>query len=161
MDFHTALTYAKEFLVLILVFGALLGYAVIRGNRALITLILGLYIALLISLKFPYYDALYNLLSRGGTSAPIVAVILFVLFTAFGTILFDRLLPRDYGEMYGGVAKKAILVVLATILVMAYSYHVLPVTSLIDPGSAVGTLFAPPQYFFWLLLLPLIGLFFI
>ena len=63
--------------------------------------------------------------------------------------------------MYGGVAKKAILVVLATILVMAYSYHVLPVTSLIDPGSAVGALFAPPEYFFWLMIAPLVGLFFI
>src|SRR3989344_144194 len=161
MDVPTLLSYAKEFLVLILVFGALLAYAAVRGNRALVTLILGLYIALLISLKFPYYDALYNLLSRGGSSSSVVAVILFALFTGCGTILFERLLPRDYGEMYGGVAKKAILVALATILVMAYSYHVLPVTSIIDPGSAVGTLFAPPQYFFWFLLAPLIGLFFI
>ncbi|MBI4086643.1 hypothetical protein HY416_01525 [Candidatus Kaiserbacteria bacterium] len=161
MDVYALLAYAKEFLPLIVVFGALLAYAAIRGNRALITLLLGLYIALLVSLKFPYYDAIYGVLSRGESGAPIAAIIVFVIFTVLATLLFGRLLPRDYREIYEGVPKKILLAVLATILVMAYSYHVLPVTALFDPGSAVGALFSPPQYFFWLLLLPLIGLFFI
>ena len=136
-------------------------YAVLRGNRALICLILGLYIALLISLKFPYYDTLRALLARTDGTASIVTIIVFVIFTALGAILFERLFPRDYRDMYEGIPKKILLAVLATILVMSYSYHVLPVTSIIDPGSAVSALFAPAQYFFWLMIIPLIGLFFV
>jgi hypothetical protein len=44
---------------------------------------------------------------------------------------------------------------------MAFSYHVLPVTSIIDPGSAINRLFGPAEYFFWLMIIPFIGLFFI
>jgi hypothetical protein len=161
MDVHTILSFAREFLVLIVVFGVLLVYATIRGNRALISLILGLYIALLISLKFPYYDTLHTLLARTGSTATIITIVVFAVFTILGTILFGRLFPRDYRETYEGIPKKILLAVLATILVMSYSYHVLPVTSIIDPGSAVSQLFAPAQYFFWLMLVPLVGLFFI
>jgi hypothetical protein len=158
MDLSYILLLAKEFLVLIVVLAALLAYALARGNRALISLILGLYIALLISLKFPYYDALRGIAAERGAA---VTIGLFAIFTALGTVLFERLLPRDYGDMYEGIGKKTILVVLATVLVMAYSYHVLPVTSIINPGSSISALFGPPEYFFWLMLLPLVGLFFI
>lgn len=161
MDIYDILASAKEFFMLIVVFAALLAYSVIRGNRALISLVLGLYIALLISLKFPYYDALYNLLARGEGTTPIITIIVFAVFTALGVLLFERLLPHDYGDIYEGIGKKVILAVLATILVMAYSYHVLPVTSIVNPGSAIAAIFSPPEYFFWLLLAPLVGLFFI
>lgn len=160
MDFAVVLSFAKEFIVLIVVLAALLAYTLVRGNRALIALILGLYIALLVSLKFPYYDALYRLAGADGGSA-VVSIAVFAVFAVLGALLFGRLLPTDYSDMYEGIAKRAILVILATILVMAYSYHVLPVTDLVDPGASVGALFSPPQYFFWLMLLPLVGLFFI
>lgn len=161
MDFQSALSLTKEFLALIVVFGALLAYAVIRGSRALITLTLGLYFALLMSLKFPYYDAIYRTLGAGEHGAPIVAVIVFVLFTALATLLFGRLLPRDYSAMYKSVPKKLILTTLTTILVMTLVYHALPATALFDPGASIGALFGQPEYFFWLLLAPLVGFFFI
>lgn len=162
MDFHTLLSFGKEFLVLILVFAALLAYAIIRGKRALMSLILGLYVALLISIKFPYYDAIYNLTEREGNTVSILAIVIFAVFAGLGTFLFERLLSHDYEESrFEGIHKKAILAILGTILVLAFSYHVLPITSFIDPGSAISTLFAPPHYFFWLMVVPLVGLFFI
>ena len=42
-----------------------------------------------------------------------------------------------------------------------YSYHALPVTDLITPGSPIQALFAPEQHFFWWLLIPLIAIFFV
>ncbi len=161
MDFQSVFSLAKEFLVLIVVFGVLLGYAVIRGNRALITLTLGLYLALLISLKFPYYDAVYRIAGAGEHGAPIVAVLAFAAFAVLATLFFGRLLPRDYAEAYESVPKKFILAALTTALVMALAYNALPATALIDPGASIGALFGPPEYFFWLLLAPLVGLFFI
>lgn len=162
MNIQMLLSYAKEFLVLILVFGALLAYAIVRGRRALVALILGLYLALLISLKFPYYETLYNLTGRTGNTVSILTIVIFAIFTGIGALLFERLLWRDYEESaFESISKKVILAVLGAILVMAYSYHVLPITNIFDPGSAISTLFGPPQYFFWLMIIPLLGLFFV
>lgn len=161
-DVYPILSIAREFLVLILVFGALFAYALLRGKHALTALILGLYLALLISLKFPYYNAIYDLVARGGKTTPILTIAIFAVFTGMGTFLFEHLLWHDYEESaFEDISKKVILALLGTVLVMAYTYHVLPVTTIFDPGSSVAMLFAPPEYFFWLMLLPLIGLFFV
>jgi len=162
MDLHTLLALGKEFLVLIVVFAALLTYAVMRGRRALISFILGLYIALLISIKFPYYAAIHDLAGGKGINDSISTIIVFTVFTLIGAFLFEKIISYEYGERpLESITKKVILAVLGTMLLMAYSYHVLPVTSIIDPGSAVSALFAPSQYFFWFLVTPLIGLFFV
>lgn len=162
MEIETILALIREFLFLIVVFGALLGYAFVRGRRSLVCLILGLYIALLISLKFPYYEELFAFAARSGLSNTIFSIIIFVLFTGIGTILFERLLADDYEERaVEGMLKKVFLASLGTILVIAFSYHVLPVTSIIEPSASLNALFAPPEYFFWLLIVPLVGLLFV
>lgn len=150
----------KELAVPLFVFVALLAYSVVRGQRPLLSLILGLYLALLISLKFPYYDLVFAKMEMLGDTTK--TLIIFAFFTAFGSILFERLLTRLIEEgRKEGIAKKVVLAILGTILIMAYSYHVLPITTLIDPGTQIAQLFAPEEYFFWWLMLPLIGLFFV
>lgn len=150
----------KELAVLLIIFGALLAYAVVRGQRALLSLVLGLYIALLISVEFPYYASLTGATSLMSETA--IRMFLFAVFTAFGSFLFERLLSRLLDETaLEGVGKKVILSILATTLVMSYSYHVLPITDMIDPGAKIGALFAPQEYFFWWLLLPLVGILFV
>lgn len=151
---------AREFLVPIVIFGALLTYVIIRGRRALTALILGLYLALLISLKFPYYENLYAALGQEGEVGPVLTILIFVLFTSIGAVLFERLLYADDREgAFESIVRKIILAALGAIIIIAYSYHVLPVTRFVDPGSATGAFFAPPEYFFWLMLIPLVGLF--
>lgn len=162
MDIAHILTLIREFLVVILVFGALLAYAVVRGRRALMGLILGLYLALLVSLKFPYYDVIFGMSSQTDASHTIIRIIIFAIFTGLGAFLFERLLEEEYKESaFEGISKKAIVAALGTILVMAYSYHVLPLTEFVQPGVVVSNLFAPPEYFFWMLVLPLLGFLFI
>lgn len=161
MDFMSSLLgLARELAVLLVIFGALLAYAVVRGQRALLSLVLGLYIALLISVEFPYYVnivAATSFMSETG-----VRMFMFAIFTAFGSFLFERLLSRLLDETaLEGIGKKVILSILATTLVMSYSYHVLPITEMIDPGAKIGALFAPQEYFFWWLLLPLVGILFV
>jgi hypothetical protein len=152
-----ALGLTKELSALLLVFGALFAYAIIRGQRALLSLVFGLYIALLISVEFPYYDKLTTALSF--MSEPAIRMTMFAIFTAFGSILFERLLSRLLDETaIEGIGKKVILSALATALIMSYSYHVLPITTLIDPGAKISSIFAPQDYFFWWLLAPLVGI---
>ena len=89
-------------------------------------------------------------------------MLMFAVFTALGTILFEKILSRLLDETaFEGIWKKLVLAVLGTTLLMAYSYHVLPVTQFIDPGTQIAQVFAPQAYFFWWLILPLLGLFFV
>ncbi len=160
MDFGAIVGYIQSALVPLLIFVALLLFTMIRGRRAITSLILGLYFALLISIKFPYYAWVYDTL--GFLNETTISIILFAIFTTFFSMLMDRLLFYRVDESaFEGSGKKAILALLATILVLIYSYHVLPITGLIDPGLPASTLFGPEEYFFWWLVGPLAVLFFL
>jgi len=162
MDVGSIISVIQESLYLILVFCAFLGFAMVRGKQSLINLILGLYIALLISFKFPYYDVLLGNIKGHSASDSVVMILLFAVFMFIATYLFEKLMPRDYDEAaFEGFGKKVLFALLASILVMAYSYHALPVTDLITPGSPIQSLFAPEANFFWWLLIPLAGLLFL
>lgn len=161
MDFSAIIGSLQNALIPLITFVVLLIYTMVRGRRAMTSLILGLYFALLISLKFPYYAKIRESVG-GALSETTISIAVFILFTALFSILMDRLLFYRVDETaFAGLWKKVLLALFATVLVMAYSYHVLPITQLIDPGSSAQYLFAPPQYFFWWLIAPLVGLFFV
>jgi hypothetical protein len=162
MDIQDGIRILQESLYWIIVFSAFLGYSMIRGKQSLINLILGLYLALLISLKFPYYDVILGRTEGDGLGDSIIMIALFAAFTLGGTFLFSRLMPRDFDESaFRGFGKKILFAAMGSVLVMAYSYHVLPITDLITPGSPIQSLFGPESNFFWWLLVPLVGLFFL
>ena len=155
LDFLSETTY---FLGVFLIF---LVIAVIRGRQAVINTIFSLYLALLISLVFPYYD---QLLSAFETSQGIASgkLVIFTLFTIAFALLCKRVMPDEFREnKFESFGKKAILSLAATSLVMIFSFQVLPITEFLTPGTPIQTLFASEQYFFWWLLVPLILLFFI
>ncbi len=161
MDIGTIIDYLQSVLLPILIFVSLLLYTVIRGRRAITSLILGLYFALLISIKFPYHAQIDEVLGKF-ISPPTVAIVIFAVFTALFSLLMDRLLFYRINESaFQGFGTKFLLAILATVLVMAFSFHVLPITHLVNPGMPAHTLFGPPEYFFWWLIVPLIGLFFL
>ena len=162
MDTSAIITFLQESLYLILVFSVFLGYAMLKGKQSLINLILGLYLALLISLEFPYYDALLSNIDSAKLTDSVIKVIIFAVFTLAATFLFSKLMPRDYGEpAFEGFGKKLLFALLASILVMAYSFNALPITDIITPGTPIQFLFASPDHFFWWLLAPLAGIMFL
>lgn len=161
MDTAAIISVLHESLFMIVVFSIFLSYTLRSGRQSITNIILGLYFALLISLKFPYYETLL-----GGTtslrSEAILTIVVFVLFTVASTILFSRLMPKEYDETtFEGFGKKLILALAATVLVMTFSYHALPVTDLITPGSPINYLFGSAQSFFWWLIAPIIILYII
>jgi hypothetical protein len=159
MDGSTILGFLQESIFVILVFGGFLFYAIIRGRHSLINLIMGLYFALLISLEFPYYDAIL-----GGASAESEAtlrIVVFGIFTIISTVVLSRLLHQgDFDRGFAGFHRKFIYALAATVLVLTYSFHALPVTEIIDPGPIQG-LFASESSFFVWLFVPIIILFFL
>lgn len=159
MDVTGLLSVLQESLFMVLVFVGFLIYTVISGRQSITNVILGLYFALLISIEFPYYDALLG--STGdGKAKSIGMIIVFALFAICATILFARLMPREYSEKkFEGFWRKILLAAAATVLVMSFSYHALPVTDLITPGSPIQYLFGSEQSFFYWLLAPILILF--
>jgi hypothetical protein len=131
-----------------------------KGKYAIINIILALYLALLISQRFPYYDFFLN--AGSPSSNAVVMIVIFSIFTIFGIFLFRKHIPGDdYESAFQHFGKKLLLATMATVLVMAYSYQALPVTELITPGSPIQSLFGPEEHFFWWLILPLITLLFV
>jgi hypothetical protein len=69
-------------------------------------------------------------------------------------------MPEEFKEKkFETFGKKLLLSAAGTILVMLFSFHALPVTELLTPGSPIRELFAPEQYQFWWLLVPFIILY--
>lgn len=156
MNTGDLLLFIQEFAYLLGVFGFFLVYSIVRGRQAVINLVIGLYFALLISVEFPYYDVIL----RGQESDALGKVIIFGVFTIISTILITRLMPREYQEKkFESFGKKLLLAASGTILIMVYSFHVLPVTEFVTPGTPIQSVFAPAEYFFWWLLAPLVFLY--
>jgi magnesium-transporting ATPase (P-type) len=84
----------------------------------------------------------------------------FAIITALMTFLCFRIMPSEFREKkFESLGKKIIHAAAATILIMIFSFQVLPVTDFLTPGTPLQSLFAPAEYFFWWLLLPLAILF--
>lgn len=160
MDTATFFSFLQESLFFILVFGAFLGFAMVRGTQALVNVILGLYLALLISIEFPYYSIILGGAEGDPQTQSVLMIVVFAIFTLLSTLLFSRLMITDSAEpAFENFSNKLLFAIGATILIMVYSYHVLPVTELIHPGTPIQYLFEPTQNFFWWLLIPLVLLF--
>ncbi len=159
MGTESIMTLLQESIFMIAVFSVFLIYAMAKGRYALINVIFSLYMALLISLKFPYYN---ELAGGVGESSAVARILIFLGFVIAGILLFRRHVPGDdFEPAFFKLGTKIILAGMATILIMIFSFHALPVTEIITPGTPIQSLFASEQNFFWWLILPIITLFFV
>lgn len=113
-----------------------------------------------VSLEFPYYN---TFLPNGASehSLAVGKMVLFAIFTTITTILVARVMPDAYREKkFESFFKKILLALAGTILIMVYSFHVLPVTEFVTPGTPLPHSFAPKEWFFWWLLFPMVILYF-
>ncbi len=158
MDTSAIIDFLKEITFLLVVFGAFLVLAMAKGKQTLINAIMALYLGLLLSLRFPYYESMIAGVGPGAES--MIRISVFVFFTIISFWLFARLMPREFDEKaFQGFGIKMLFAFAASALVISFSYNVLPITEFITPGSPIQTLFAPKEYFFWWLLTPIVILF--
>lgn len=159
MDWGYVLTFIYEFAYFLGIFSLFMLFAILKGRQATINVIMGLYLALLISLVFPNYEQLFSGLS---SSQSIAAAKLgfFAFISLITTALCWRIMPDEFKEeRFESMGKKLLLALAATTLVMTFSYQVLPISEFLTTDTPLQTLFGPEQYFFWWLLLPLVVLF--
>ena len=154
MDTSYLVNLLSELSYFLVVFGSLLAFSIFKGRQAVINTIIGLYLALLISLQFPYYGTLFGGLSSESLS--LAKLVFFAVLTSLTTMLCFRIMPDEFREnKFESLPKKIILSLSATVLVMVFSFQILPVTDFLTPGTPIQAIFAPQEYFFWWLLLPL------
>lgn len=159
MDFENLLNLFYELTYFLGVLSLFLVIAIFKGRQAIVNIIIGLYLALLISIEFPNYDLLFG--GLGSAQSIALGKLGFFLFiTLFTTTLCYRIMPDEFKEYkFESLTKKIILALGATILIMTFSFHVLPITEFLTPGTPLQSLFAPELYFFWWLLAPLVILY--
>lgn len=161
MDFGFVLDFMYETAYFLAVFMLFMLLATFKGRQAMINIIFGLYLALLILIQFPYTDYLTE--NLGGSVAQSVGkLVLFSIFTILATWLYAHVMPDEFREKkFESFFKKVLLAGSASVLVMVFSFQVLPVTEFLTPGTPLQTLFAPEGLFFWWLMVPLVILFLI
>jgi fumarate reductase subunit D len=161
MDFGFVLDFMYETAYFLAVFMLFMIWATFKGRQAMINIIFGLYLALLILIQFPYTDYLTENLG-GSVAQSIGKLVLFSIFTILATWLYAHVMPDEFREKkFESFFKKVLLAGSASILVMVFSFQVLPVTEFLTPGTPLQTLFAPEGLFFWWLMAPLVILFLI
>lgn len=159
MDLGYILDFIYEFAYFLGVFGFFLVFAIFKGRQATINITFGLYLALLISIEFPNYDLLFSTIESPKTVA-LAKLGFFAFITLFTTMLCYRVMPSEFREnRFESMGKKIILALSATVLVMIFSFQVLPISELLTPGTPIQSLFGPEQYFFWWLLVPMVILY--
>jgi fumarate reductase subunit D len=159
MDFGFVLDFMYETAYFLAVFMLFMIWATFKGRQAMINIIFGLYLALLILIQFPYTDYLTENLG-GSVAQSIGKLVLFSIFTILATWLYAHVMPDEFREKkFESFFKKVLLAGSASILVMVFSFQVLPVTEFLTPGTPLQTLFAPEGLFFWWLMVPLVILF--
>lgn len=150
MELSAVLDILKEFLFVVIVLSSMLLIAFYKGRQTITNIILGLYFGVFFSLQFPYYQEF-----QSSNDNPALAVAIFLFFTVIMTILFQRILPREYSERtFEGFGRKVALALAGTVLVLVFSYQVIPLPELINIATPLTSVFANTDYFFWLLLIP-------
>jgi hypothetical protein len=131
------------------------------GKSRSIAVILALYIALLGYLNFPYSEQFFAF----GETALHTLAIQAGLFIGMAIIAFVSIINVVVSESASGVVGKWIETLLLSLstaaLLIAFSYHVLPISEIYDFGSPIDQLFEVSSLFFWWLVGPLVILFFL
>jgi hypothetical protein len=158
MGFESLSSFMSEMAYFVVVFGIVLFIGMVRGYRPLYELILGLYLALLLYFHFPNLDKILEHFS--GAVLAIFQLSLFILITFFTTALCDKILP-DYRKegKFDKMGKKLLLTLGATILILVFSFQVLPISQFVATGTPLQALFGAESSFFWWLLVPFVILY--
>lgn len=149
-----------DLLIIIVVFLVLFGVTTKYGKRNMMSVIISLYLAYALFIVFPYADRLSEIINEEILS-PLMAgsIVFFVLFIII-YLIASRIICAEFTTRGARRWLEAgILSAVTTTLLLAFSYHILPIEEIYDFGEQIDILFASEQYFFWWLVVPFLGIF--
>lgn len=147
----------SEFAYFLVAFTCFFSLTLFFGRQMLINIICGLLLSLLLVDKFPYYDYILRGL-QNDLVILVVKIIFFIVVSVLSTLFFRRLMPPEFSEgRLESFWKKFFLAFSATILVMIFSFAILPNSEVATFSSPLQIFFSSPDLFFgWLLIVVLI-----
>ncbi len=148
------LSFGSDFSAFIVLTVVVMIFALYFGRDRLAPLVAGLYAALGLYTAFPYFSTLSFL------DSPQMKIALYLVLAALGFIVFSGL-SYFMAAHSGGFFAELVIAILIVGFLLAISIHVLPVQNVYTFTSATKALFASDQLFFWWLVAPLAGLFFL
>lgn len=161
---QSALAYAAatsvELALLLGIFLMVLVFGFTYGKYRLAALIISAYTALALFLLFPYVDLIPwspGLLFGKLSILPTVVFLIFVGLVYFALLPF---IDAEYSRRQMRKWLEAGVLSLSVVVIFTASIYYAGITqNATAPQSLLDFLFLPPQYLFWWLLVPLIGLF--
>lgn len=149
--------FSLDFIIIVGTFFVLVFFAFQFGKDKIISLILSLYITLLVYLNFPYMDLVIvegkELISH---------IVVFLIFLFLINMIMKRMILADFpNDIMHKWFEVVVLGAVATTLLLAFIYHVLPVFAVHDFSPDVDRFFATSDLFFWWLVAPFIAMFFV
>lgn len=143
--------FGHDFLAFIVLAAVLVLFMVYFGRDRIAPLVAALYASLVLYEAFPFMGVL---------SGPYLKIGLYLLFAFLFYIAFSGL-SYFMAVRSGGFVTEIAMAVLVAGFVLAISTHVLPVQDIYQFTAATTALFASTQAYFWWLVAPLAGLFFL
>jgi hypothetical protein len=144
--------FGTDFLPFIVTFGLIMAFALYFGRNRLMPLIAAMYAAVVLYVFFPFQT---SLLSDNYIAMTLYFLFVFLALTAFsGLSAFMASAERNLLKI-GGMSA------LVAGMFLAIGIHVLPLEQIYIFNAATKALFASDQSFFWWLIAPLAGLFFL
>lgn len=154
--FHQALNFLTgiytDFFAVIVVTLIVAGFAFYFGRNRLMPFIAGMYAGVPLYVFSPFHSPLLQ--------DPYIAISLYIFFVLISFLAFSGLsafmasAPRSF-------IRVGIVALLTAGALLAIGMHILPLEQIYPFNAATQALFASSQSFFWWLIAPLVGLFFL
>lgn len=125
-------------------------YAVWQSTGLLLSLALSLPIAGFLFTAFPYHSELTSI-------APWSPLVLFALLVLLTLWIFQRTVGIASGS--GRPIHIVTTAIALAVLLISFSYHVVPLEGIYDFGSTFDSFFGSTTYFFWIVALAMLALF--
>tara|TARA_B100000745_G_scaffold292473_1_gene233349 strand:+ start:8013 stop:8486 length:474 start_codon:yes stop_codon:yes gene_type:complete len=146
---------APDLAILILLTSVFIIYGIMEGSGILVSTIIAAPIAGLLYLIFPYHAELLAVMPSG--LAAWVPLLLFGIFIWFTLWIQHRTvgIARGSGRPFYVVVVSTLL----ALLLISFTYHIVPIDSLYSFSSTFDTLFESTTSLFWILIIALFALF--
>ena len=149
-------TFSLDFIIIAVTFAVLFLLSMRSGKGTTITLIFSFYVGLLTYLHFPYIER-FLFFTETETQLFLSNAIVFLAFVIISYVTLSRVVYADFSEKTPTrLLEAGLLSAAATLLLLSFSYQILPVTTLYNFGAPVDSLFEPSNLFFLWLMIPLV-----
>lgn len=148
-------TFSLDFIIIVVTLAALFTLSMHLGKGAIITLIFSFYVGLLTYLHFPYIER-FLFFTENETQLFLSNAAIFLAFVIISYVTLSRVVYADFSEgAPERIFEAGLLSAAATLLLLSFSYQILPVTTLYNFSESVDLLFEPSNLFFLWLVIPL------